>query len=224
MSWIPSRRAAHVAAALLLVPLVAPACIPYTVGSTAQTVPPGELRTAGSYYVIPDAIDVLGDSVTAPVHGVDLEGRVGITEDTDIGVRLPSSSGVVVNIKHRMWGPPDREAAAVAVMAGAGFVNWGEHAHFELSLIASGATHNRLTPYGGFRVMQVAPLGRGAPHDSPTVGGFLGLRIGSDELGVSPELGVFYDRSTLELRERNVIFVPAITFHGSDLVRLLPRW
>jgi hypothetical protein len=61
-------------------------------------------------------------------------------------------------------------------------------------------------------------------HDDPTLGGFIGLRIGDDSLGVSPELGVFYDRSALGLRERNVIYVPALTVHGEALARLFRRW
>ena len=91
----------------------------------------------------------------------------------------------------------------------------------ELTVLGSGRTRHALTPYGGLRVMQVAPLARGAVHDSPTAGGFLGLRIGRSAFGISPEVGVFYDRSALELRKRNVIVVPAISVHGDILDQLL---
>ena len=216
-----ARHAAVAAAVVIAFPI---ACVPYTVGSTAQTVPRGEVRRAGTMYVIPNAVEVLGDSVSASLPGSDAEVRWGITETTDLGLRIPSFSGAVLTAKHRVWGRAEPDAPALAVMGGAGFVNWGQHAHFELSLLASGQTRRSLTPYGGLRVMQVAPLSRGAVHDSPTAGGFFGLRIGDQVMGVSPELGVFYDRSALGLREGRVIFVPALTVHGDALARFLPRW
>ena len=195
-------------------------CLPYTVGSTAQPVAPGEVRRSATVYVIPNAIDVLGDSASGAIRGLDVEARWGVTPDMDLGVRIPSASGVVVNAKHRVRGGRDESDAALAVMPGLGFVNWGQHAHFELSLLASGATRRQLTPYGGLRVMQVAPMSRGAAHDAPTAGAFFGLRIGNANLGISPEIGVFHDRSALELRKRKVIYVPAITVHGDDLMRI----
>lgn len=197
-----------------------PGCLPYTVGSTAQPVPPGEVSRSASAYVIPNAVDVLGDSASGALRGIDLEARWGVTPGMDLGVRIPAASGIVLNAKYRVRGGSDAEDAAVAVMPGLGFVNGGQHAHFELSLLASGATRHQLTPYGGLRVMQVAPMSRGAAHDSPTAGAFLGLRIGDAELGVSPEIGIFHDRSALELRERKVIYVPALTVHGDALMRI----
>jgi hypothetical protein len=216
-----ARHAAIAAAVVIGFPI---ACVPYTVGSTAQTVPRGEVRRAGTMYVIPNAVEVLGDSVSASLPGSDAEVRWGLTETTDLGLRIPSFSGAVLTAKHRLLGRAEPDAPALAVMGGAGFVNWGQHAHFELSLLASGRTNRSLTPYGGLRVMQVAPLSRGAVHDSPTAGGFFGLRIGDQVMGVSPEIGVFYDRSALGLREGRVIFVPALTVHGDALARILPRW
>lgn len=193
-------------------------------GSTARTVPPGELRQAETIYVIPNALDVLGDSVRGPIRGSDAEVRWGLTPDTDIGLRIPSYSGAVITAKHRLRGGGNPEGAAVAVMGGMGVVNGGLHAHFELSLLASGPVRRVLTPYGGLRVMQVAPISRGAVHDSPTAGGFIGILIGNAENGISPELGVFYDRSALGLRGSRVIYVPAVAVHGDALRRLLPRW
>ena len=53
--------------------------------------------------------------------------------------------------------------------------------------------------------MQVAPLGYRAVHDTPTAGGFLGLRIGSPDFGVSPEVGVYYKgQPEKEFRHRRV--------------------
>ena len=221
----PSLHSPHRFAVVAAFALIsANACLPYTVGSTAQTLRPGEVQRAGTIYIIPNAIDVLGDSVSTGLRGSDAEVRWGLTEATDLGLRIPSFSGAVVTAKHRVWGRADPDAAAVAVMGGAGFVNWGEHAHFELSLLASGRTSGMITPYGGLRIMQVAPLSSSAVHDSPTAGGFLGLRIGDAARGFSPEIGVFYDRSALGLREGRVIYVPALTVHGDMLARIIPRW
>jgi hypothetical protein len=218
-------RSAHCSAVVATFALAsATGCLPYTVGSTAQTLAPGEVRRAGTVYIIPNAIDLLGDSVSTGLRGSDAEIRWGITERTDLGLRIPSFSGAVLTAKHRLWGVAEPDAAAVAVMGGAGLVNWGEHAHFELSLIASGPTSGSITPYGGLRAMQVAPLSTSAVHDSPTAGGFFGLRIGDHAMGISPEIGVFYDRSALGLREGRIIYVPALTVHGDILAGMFPRW
>jgi hypothetical protein len=69
--------------------------------------------------------------------------------------------------------------------------------------------------------MQVAPLNRDAVHDRPTAGGFLGLKIGRNDLGVSPEVGVFYDHSALEVRRGDLVVVPSINVHGDQLVRAI---
>ncbi len=69
--------------------------------------------------------------------------------------------------------------------------------------------------------MQVAPLHRSAVHDEPSLGGFLGLRIGRPDIAVSPEVAVYYDRSALGIRDRNIIVVPAIAVHGEELLRLI---
>lgn len=56
-----------------------------------------------------------------------------------------------------------------------------------------------------------------APSDRPTAGGFFGWRIGSRDLGIAPEIGVFYDHSTLGLRRSDFIVVPSVTFYGDVL-------
>jgi hypothetical protein len=38
---------------------------------------------------------------------------------------------------------------------------------------------------------------------------------------VSAEVGVFYDRSALGVRSSNVIVVPALVLHGSDLIKAI---
>lgn len=56
---------------------------------------------------------------------------------------------------------------AIAIMGGGGFVNFGDHAHFELTLLASGE-EGTFTPYGGLRAMQVMPISQGAVRECIT--------------------------------------------------------
>jgi hypothetical protein len=197
-------------------------CIPLTVGSTAKPVPVGTMTNSTSVYVIPNSFDDSVDKRAYPRYGIDPEVRFGFDDYSDIGVRLPSLSGVVANYKRRLNGVSQAPGAATAIMVGGGLVNWGDHAHLEATLITSAEDNDRFTPYGGLRAMQVIPISRGAVHDSPTLGGFLGARIGTLTIGISPEIGVFYDRSALGIHKGNVLFVPAITIHG-DVARLLGR-
>ena len=194
-------------------------CIPYTVGSTAQPVPEGESSEAMVFYTIPNGIETSRDSGGIAWTGFDMEFRRGVSDRADVGIRIPSASGIVVTYKYRLGSDFNERRAASALMFGGGFVNMGNHAHFELTFLTSGR-QAMFTPYGGLRVAQVIPLSRDAESDSPTAGGFLGLRIGKETLGVSAEVGVFYDRSALELRSSNVIVVPALVLHG-DLVKAL---
>lgn len=204
--------------------LVASACVPYTVGTTAETVPRGETTRATSWYFIPNAVKTPGDTAAVPLFGADLEFRHGLDDRSDVGVRL-LPAGVAVNYKRRVGGDTSRTRPALAYMAGAGIVNAGEHAHFEATLVASGGRNGSLTPYGGLRAMQVVPITRGAVHDSPTIGLFGGLRIGNDDFVVSPEIGVFYDRSALDVRNADVIIVPAVTLERGPGTRgRRPPW
>ena len=191
--------------------MLATGCLPYTVGSTAQTVPAGESRKAGLVYFIPDAVGLSGDSVAAPMRGADLELRYGLDDRSDIGVRIPAYSGAVFTYKRRIAGTSAPESPAVAFMAGGGFVNWGEHAEGELTLMASGSEAGVITPYGGLRAMHVVPISRSAVHDSPTAGGYVGMRLRFGDVDVSPEVGVYHDKSALGLRSTNYIIVPAVT-------------
>lgn len=198
--------------AVLALPLLlgGTACLPYTVGSTAQTVPAGRTTAASSYYFIPNAVRTPDDSVAAPLAGVDREWRHGMSERSDFGVRLTSGLGAVVNYKRR-FRDVDAGGLAMAYMVGAGVVNAGEHAHFEATLVASGDERKSVVPFGGLRAMQVAPITAGAASDSPTIGAFGGVQLGDGGFSIRPELGVFYDRSTLGIRPTSFIVVPAVT-------------
>lgn len=197
-------------------------CIPLTVGSTGKPVPVGTTTNSTSFYVVPNSFDDSVNKRAYPRYGVDPEVRFGFDDHSDIGVRLPNLSGIVANYKRRLNGVSQAPGAATAIMVGGGVVNWGDHAHLEATLITSAEDNDRFTPYGGLRAMQVIPISRGAVHDSPTLGGFLGARIGTLTVGISPEIGIFYDRSALGIHKGNFLFVPAITVHG-DVAQLLGR-
>jgi hypothetical protein len=194
-------------------------CIPLTVGSTARPVAEGATTRSTSMYAVPNSVHDSASGRSLSRFGVDAEMRFGLDDRSDIGVRLPSFSGVVANYKRRLDGASEDPGTAVALMAGGGLVNWGDHAHLEATLITSGEP-DRFTPYGGIRAMQVIPINKGAVHDSPTLGGFFGFRIGSLTAAISPEIGVFYDRSALHIRKGTLLVVPAITIHG-DFGRFL---
>jgi hypothetical protein len=201
------RRAAVVA--LLVLPSFT-ACLPYTVGSSAQTVPANESTHTGSFYFVPDAVKSPDDSVGVPMAGVDYEWRHGLDARSDVGVRL-LPGGATTSYKRRIGADTSHRAGAHAFAIGAGIVNWGEHALIEGTLMTSGREDAALTPYGGVRVMQTIPITAGAVSDRPTIGVFGGMQIGSKYFSVRPELGVFYDHSALGLRKSDVIIVPAIT-------------
>ena len=213
-----AERGCVLTAALLSLAL-STACIPYSVGNTAQTMPRGERSNTSSLYIIPNGV-ALRDSVAATLWGIDNEYRYGLDDHSDVGLRIPSGTGIVVNYKRRLAGSSDLDSAAVAMMFGAGFVNVFLHAHFEASLLASGAAHGHVMPYGGLRVMQVAPISSGAVHKLPTAGGLIGLRLGDSKYAVLPELAVYYDHSSLGIRKGDIIWVPSISVRG-DLLRLI---
>ncbi len=198
------------------------ACTPYTVASTARTVPQGERARTTVFYVVPGGARSADDSSSVSMPGFDLEQRFGLDDRSDLGIRIPTMSGVIVTYKRRLTAVTDRDAGGTAIMLGGGFVNGAQHAHGEVTLITSGREGGQVTPYGGIRALQVAPLSSVAVSDSPTIGGFGGVRLGQRDAGVSLELGVFYDRSALKLRRGDVVIVPAINVHGASLLKMLP--
>lgn len=214
--------------AVLAISFASTACIPYAVGSTARTVPPGKSVRSSTAFIVPGAFEQEGDSTAASMPGVDSEWRIGLDDRSDVGVRVPSWSGAVVNYKRRLDRATGDTGVALSLLVGGGVVNWAEHAHFEASLIASAREDRNVVPYGGLRIMQVAPLSTRAVNDSPTAGGFFGVRFGKAAEGFSPEIGIFYDKSALGIRDRDVIIVPSVTVHSGSLRSLFgrgfPRW
>jgi hypothetical protein len=202
------RRHAGVAATLVLLP--ATACLPYTVGSSAQTVPSNETTHSASYYFVPNAFKEPEDSVGAPMSGVDYEWRHGLDTWSDVSFRL-LPGGVTSSYKRKFGTDTSHAGGARAFMVGAGIVNGGEHFLIEATLMASGREDASVTPYGGVRAIQVVPITQSAVSDRPTIGAFGGLQLGNAWFSVRPELGVFYDHSALGVRQSDLLLVPAIT-------------
>jgi hypothetical protein len=204
------------------------ACIPYTVGSTAQTVPVGEqVRTTTAGFVIgggSDLRDSIGASGRTNVPMSDVEVRWGLTDHSDLGLRIPGASGLVLNYKTRRQGAAHPDSAGFATMIGGGVVNWAQHAFLEGALIWSGARTGSTVRYGGLKVMHTLPIASGALTDTPTIGGFFGFRIGDGETTISPELGVYYDRSATGIRTGSIVVVPAVTLRGISFPQRIFGW
>ena len=135
-------------------------CLPYTVGSTARTVPAGESTNPPSSYYIPDAVDLTGDSVSAPMRGTD--SRAALWPGRQVRHRL-SHSGLQrrrLHVQATTRRHPAPESPCGLVMTGGGFVNWGEHAETSSHYGVGTSDAGVVTPYGGLRVMQVFPMSR----------------------------------------------------------------
>ena len=206
--------------ALAALAAVLAGCLPYAVGTTAQPVAQGEVTPTSSVYFIPGGFDLVDERSGGSYTAFDLEARYGIDDASDFGVRIPGASGVVLSYKRRLTTRP-APAAGLAVIGGLGVVNVGEHAYGDVTLVASARQRTTLTPYGGVRAFHVLPLTSSAVTDTPTLGAYAGVRIGRLDLGISPEVAVYYDEPALGLRDRSWIVVPSFTVHGRDLMRLL---
>lgn len=231
-SRVPGTRGLLAAGPLLA---LVTACIPYTVGTTAQPVSVGDRTATLVTYAMP-SVNVLDSAradrpSSASTLAADGEVRWGLDHRSDMGIRITSGSGMVLNYKRLLSDTASR--TRFALITGAGVVNMAQHGHVELTLLASGwepetrfrnASNPEPVPivtYGGLRVMQVMPLAEGAVRDQPTVGAFFGARIGRVDYGVSPEIGVFYDHSAMGVRKRDLVIIPAISVHGDALIRAL---
>jgi hypothetical protein len=199
------------------VALLSTGCISYSVGTTARPVPEGEFQPNLSVYFVPNGIEDLDDDDgtdrSLAYASADFEGRWGLSSRSDLGLRVPSASGAIVNYKRLLSPTNDPQKSALAMMVGAGVVNLGNHLYFEGGLIASGREDAHV-PYGGAKAMHVLPLTSGAVSDTPTIGVFGGVRLKvGTNFSMSPELAVYYDKPALGLRDTDVIFIPSLSFH-----------
>lgn len=205
--------------ALLLAPALLVGC---GVGSTATTVPPGERSFATLIEATPapeygetacadDTYYDCFDGTTTVVPMMSSEVRLGLDARSDWGVRTIGYSGLVATYKRSF--AADTSGLQGAVIGGIGMLNGFNTLAGEVTVVVSPPERSAVTPYGGLRLQQTLPLNN-SPQDSPTAGLFAGVRFGSRDFGISPEVGVHYDRSALRLRERAVVVVPVITLHG----------
>lgn len=208
--------------------ILAAACTPYAVTTTARPLARGERMRTTTLTVVPGGAQWSSDTSgreneSIVIPGLDVEQRYGLDDRADLGVRVTSASGVIASYKRRLDGPTAQDTRATALIIGAGLVNFAQHAHGDITLITSGRESASMVPYGGIRALQVLPLSSVAVSDRPTVGAFSGIRWGGRSGGFSAELGVFYDRSALKLRRNQFIVVPSFAMHGAVLRRLLPK-
>ncbi|MBL0173654.1 MAG: hypothetical protein IPP90_23795 [Gemmatimonadaceae bacterium] len=78
-------------------------CLPYTMGSTAATVPRGEQRTTISL-AASFGDRSLDEPPETPMTILDAETRIGVSERSDVGLRITGISGAVVSYQHRPHG------------------------------------------------------------------------------------------------------------------------
>ncbi len=220
--------------AALLLATATSGCLSYAVGTTAQPLPRGEMVTTDILEVVPFVPPDLNctDRTDRPEQcdepqpvrpNLSTEIRYGLDERSDVGVRLIGYSGFVASYKRLV--SPDSAALDVAFLGGAGLINLFQHAEVEATLIVSKPARPDAPaiPYGGIRLMQAIRLSTAVPRDLPTVGVFAGARLGTSTFRVSPELGVFYDRSALNPDRSPLLIVPSFTVVGSGILARLIR-
>ncbi|MEP6834619.1 MAG: hypothetical protein ABJB74_14585 [Gemmatimonas sp.] len=198
------------------------ACIPYVVGSTSRTAPEGVTQQTVSTYIIPHTLELQKLPSDGAKIGLDVEARRGLSPRSDVGIRFASGSGVTLSYKRRLDGESNKLGPGVAIQVGGGIVDYATHGEGEATLIVSGGEKRRLTPYGGLRVVGTIPLTEDAQYDEPVYGGFTGVRLGSSDLGISAEVGVFRDKNQYVNFGRNIIVVPSISIHF-DFLKALQR-
>lgn len=207
--------------ALFVAAALSAGCTPYAVHTTARPLPIGETSRSAIFTIVPNGIQFDSTRHGAAMPSLDLDYRRGTGDRSDIGLRINSMSGIIGSVRHRLDGPSSKGGVATSILLGAGFVNLGQHAHVEATLISSGAPDRSLTPYGGVRVIQIIPMTSIAVHDSPTAGAFGGVKYLSNGFGMGFEVGVFHDESALKLRRGNTVIVPSMSVTG--LGRLFSR-
>ncbi|MCC6244629.1 MAG: hypothetical protein IT353_17425 [Gemmatimonadaceae bacterium] len=165
------------------------------------------------FSIIRLADSAIGTTRTPSAMTYDLEFRTGLDERSDMGVRITTASGVVGSYKRRLAGDDTR--GGVALQVEGGVVNMADHVMGGISLVGSNKEYGPIGAFGGLRMLAVAPIAEGAARDQATIGGFFGARLEFLTFTAFPEIGVYYDRSALHLRNSSVIFVPSFSIRRS---------
>ena len=197
-------------------------CVPYAVGTTADTAAPREVQPSAVLQVVSSRRDLdRGDEPRGAGLALGNSARLGLDQRSDIGVQIIGLGSITASYKRRLTGPLESDRGT-ALIVGAGVIGTS-HLHTEATFVASPgalviAPH--VVPYGGVRVQDLTPFGNDALNSSPAIGLFAGGRFGWPDLALSPELGIFYSPSPLR-GDRNVIVVPSVTVRGDRLRKAL---
>ena len=205
----------------LLLPALA-ACVPYAVGTTPATTPAREVRPSVVLQVASedralDEGDRPGRASLVVGNGV----RLGLDDRSDVGLQILGLGSIVATYQRQLQGEPGADRG-VALVVGGGVIGTS-HLHAEATVVASPgplAVADRVTPYYGLRVQDLAPFSGDAVNTGPAVGAFLGARLGWPDLAVSPEVGVFYSPTSL-VGTRALVVVPSVTVRGERLMKAL---
>lgn len=184
-------------------------CLPYTMGSTAATVPSGTQRTTLS--LAASFGDRSADGpVETPISVVDAETRIGLSDRSDAGLRISGVSGAVVSYKRRLSG--SARGAALSAQVEGGVVKGGALAMGGISVLASSDDMKRNALFGGVRYLPVAPLTRDAERESATIGAFLGLQMRRASFVFLPELSVVRGYDDWIAHRAAWFVIPSISF------------
>lgn len=212
----PGPAVPRLAVALFLVSMLV-GCVPYAVGTTAETVPARRVAPSAVVQIASANRDLdRGERPSGAVASIGNEARLGLDAHSDIGVRILSLGSVVATYKRRLSGTGQ---AGTALLVGAGVVG-ADQLHVEATFVASLARRGSVVPYGGVRVQDLTPFAGDALATDPAVGAFAGARFGWPDLSLSPEIGIFYSPSPLA-GDDAIIVVPSVTINGDRLMRAL---
>ena len=197
-------------------------CVPYAVGTTADTAPAREVEPSTVLQVVSSRRDLdRGDEPRGAGLTIGNAARLGLDSRSDVGVQILGLGSITATYKRRLTGPLESDRGT-ALIVGAGVVGTS-HLHAEATLVASpGALviAPRVVPYGGVRVQDLTAFSGDALGSAPAVGLFVGGRFGWPDLGLSPELGLFYSPSPVR-GDRDLVVVPSVTVRGDRLRKAL---
>lgn len=204
-----------------LLPLLLAGCISYTVGQGAETTPQGERAVSSSLNLVPGTLSNSDSSASTRRPSVDTDIRFGVDDRTDVGFRIATYSGFMLTWKRQLSAPDSSKflenRARTSIMLGGGLVNAGEHAALEATLISSSKWSAAGQWYGAVRAIQVFPITNSARSDDPVIGLSVGHLFGDRNKSMGPELGVYYDRSTLGLNTNRILVIPSFVVRGQSL-------
>ncbi len=204
-----------------LLPFLLSGCISYTVGQGAETTPQGERTVSSSLNLVPGTLSNSDSSASTRRPSVDTDIRFGVDERTDVGFRIATYSGFMLTWKRQLSAPDSSKfienRARTSIMLGGGLVNAGEHAAFEATLISSSKWSAAGQWYGAVRAIQVFPITNSARSDDPVIGLSVGHLFGDRNKSMGPEIGIYYDRSTLGLNTNRILVIPSFVVRGQSL-------